>query len=232
MFETVCIELPELTFRLQAVYTLSGKMQKYFTGRLLAPTDLLMPLLMPLPIHLFKHLRLLRCLCFIPLLLVAGCLGMPVGVTPVDDFDLQRYLGTWYEIARLDHSFERGLSRVTAEYSMRDDGGVRVLNRGWSAANGAWEDAEGRAFFVEDPATGYLKVSFFGPFYGSYVIAELEQDDYAYALISGPDTSYLWILARAPTLEPTVLQRLVARARELGFPTDELILVDQSVAMP
>lgn len=174
--------------------------------------------------------RLLQCLRLLPLLLLSGCLGMPPGVTPIEGFELPRYLGTWYEIARLDHSFERGLTRVTAEYSMREDGGVRVLNRGWSAESGAWEEAEGRAFFVEDAATGYLKVSFFGPFYGSYVITELDHDNYGYALISGPDTTYLWILARTPTLEPAVLERLIARARELGFPVDELIQVDQSVA--
>lgn len=173
--------------------------------------------------------RLLRCVCLFPFLLLSGCLGMPAGVTPVTGFDLQRYLGTWYEIARLDHSFERGLTRVTADYSLREDGGVRVLNRGWSAAAGEWEEAEGRAYFVEDSSTGYLKVSFFGPFYGSYVITELGREEYDYALVSGPDTSYLWILARTPTLEPAVLERLVARARALGFPADELIPVDQSV---
>lgn len=174
--------------------------------------------------------RLLRCLCLLPLLLLSACLGMPPGVTPVTEFELPRYLGTWYEIARLDHSFERGLTRVTAGYSMGEDGGVRVLNRGWSAASGEWEEAEGRAYFVEDAATGYLKVSFFGPFYGSYVITELDRDNYGYALISGPDTSYLWILARTPTPEPAVLERLVARAAALGFPSDALIYVDQSVA--
>ena len=87
---------------------------------------------------------------------------MPAGVTPVAGFELERYLGKWYEIARLDHSFERGLSRVTAEYSLREDGGVRVLNRGYSAEKGEWDEAEGKAYFVETPDLGYLKVSFFG----------------------------------------------------------------------
>jgi len=160
-------------------------------------------------------------------LLLAACTGMPEGVRPVSGFELDRYLGKWYEIARLDHSFERGLSRVTAEYSLRDDGGVRVVNRGFSAEKGKWEEAEGKAYFVENPDLGYLKVSFFGPFYGSYVVFELDSEDYQYAFISGPKTSYLWLLARTPTVSVEVLQRFIERSKSLGFDTDSLILVDQ-----
>lgn len=152
---------------------------------------------------------------------------MPAGVTPVAGFELERYLGKWYEIARLDHSFERGLSRVTAEYSLREDGGVRVLNRGYSAEKGEWDEAEGKAYFVETPDLGYLKVSFFGPFYGSYVVFELDMENYQHAFISGPDTSYLWLLARTPAVSNEVLQRFTERAAELGFDTNALILVDQ-----
>lgn len=159
-------------------------------------------------------------------LLLPGCLGMPETVNPVRDFQLERYLGTWYEIARLDHSFERGLNHVTAEYSLRDDGGVRVLNRGYSAEEGKWKEAQGKAYFVRDPATGFLKVSFFGPFYGSYVIFELDHEHYRYALVSGPDRSYLWILAREPVLDHTLRTELVARAAARGFDTDQLIFVD------
>lgn len=159
--------------------------------------------------------------------LLGGCLGMPEGVQPVRGFELQRYLGSWYEIARLDHSFERGLTRVTAEYSLRDDGGVRVVNRGYSTDDSEWREAVGKAYFVEDEDLGYLKVSFFGPFYGSYVVFELDQEGYQYAFISGPDTSYLWLLARTPTVNVAVLQRFIERAQELGFDTDELILVEQ-----
>lgn len=168
---------------------------------------------------------LLAGLC-LPLLL-AACTGMPEGVKPVSGFELERYLGTWYEIARLDHSFERGLSRVTAEYSLREDGGVRVVNRGFFAAKGEWDEAEGKAYFVESPDLGYLKVSFFGPFYGSYVVFELDHEDYQYAFISGPDTSYLWLLARTPTVSAEVLQRFIERSQALGFETDSLVLVDQ-----
>jgi len=160
-------------------------------------------------------------------LFLAACTGMPEGVKPVSGFELDRYLGKWYEIARLDHSFERGLSRVTAEYSLREDGGVRVVNRGFSAAKGEWDEAEGKAYFVESPDLGYLKVSFFGPFYGSYVVFELDREDYQYAFISGPDTSFLWLLARTPTVSVDVLRRFIERSQALGFDTDSLVLVDQ-----
>ena len=160
-------------------------------------------------------------------LILSACTGIPEGVTPVSGFDLDRYLGKWYEIARLDHSFERGLSRVTAEYSLREDGGVRVLNRGFSADKGEWNEAEGRAYFVESEDLGYLKVSFFGPFYGSYIVFYLDSEQYQYAFVSGPDTSYLWLLARTPKIGSDVLQRFTDRAAELGFDTDSLILVDQ-----
>jgi apolipoprotein D and lipocalin family protein len=158
--------------------------------------------------------------------LLGGCLGKPAGVEPVQGFELDRYLGTWYEIARLDHSFERGLTRVTAEYSRRDDGGVQVVNRGFSDEANEWREAVGRAYFVENADVGYLKVSFFGPFYGSYVVFGLDPD-YQYAFVAGPDRSYLWLLARAPSIRAELLQRFLARADALGFAIDQLILVDQ-----
>jgi apolipoprotein D and lipocalin family protein len=173
---------------------------------------------------MLRTARTLFALLTLPCLL-AACLGMPEGVRPVEGFELERYLGKWYEIARLDHSFERGLTRVTAEYSLREDGGVRVVNRGFSAAKQEWEEAEGKAYFVEGENQGYLKVSFFGPFYGSYVVFELDRETYQYAFIAGPDTSYLWLLARTPVVSDEVLRRFTERAAELGFATDSLILV-------
>lgn len=159
-------------------------------------------------------------------LALSGCTGVPENVTPVQGFELQRYLGTWYEIARLDHSFERGLQQVTAHYSLREDGGVAVLNRGYRVARGEWEEADGKAYFVEEPDVGRLKVSFFGPFYGGYNIALLDEQDYQWSLVVGPNTDYLWILARSPDLSPEVYARLVAEAERLGFPVDELIRVE------
>lgn len=159
-------------------------------------------------------------------LAISGCVGLPEGIEPVRNFELERYLGKWYEIARLDHSFERGLQRVTAEYSMREDGGVRVINRGFAEEDGEWKQAEGRAYFVRSPDQGYLKVSFFGPFYGSYVVFELDHENYGHAFISGPDRSYLWLLARSPEIGEKIRERFVQRAGELGFDTGELIFVE------
>jgi apolipoprotein D and lipocalin family protein len=160
-------------------------------------------------------------------LVLTGCMGMPDKVSPVTGFELQKYLGKWYEIARLDHSFERGLTRVSAEYSLRDDGGVAVINRGYSQDDAKWKQAEGKAYFVNGPEEGYLKVSFFGPFYGSYVIFELDQEAYQYAFVCGPNLSYLWLLSRKPDLEAKVIDRFVSRAEQLGFDTRQLILVEQ-----
>ena len=158
---------------------------------------------------------------------IAGCssTGIPDGVTPVSSFDLERYLGKWYEIARLDHSFERGMDQVTANYSMRDDGGVKVFNRGYLTAEKRWKEAEGKAYFVGDKSTGHLKVSFFGPFYGSYVVFELDQENYQYAFVTGNTREYLWLLSRTPKVEQAVIDKFLNKAEQLGFETDKLIFV-------
>ena len=124
--------------------------------------------------------KVIQGLILLLMLVLAGCVGIPEDVRPVDNFEVERYLGRWYEIARLDHSFEHGLSRVTADYSMRRDGGVRVINRGYSELNDNWEEAEGKAYFVKTSDIGYLKVSFFGPFYGAYIVFELDHQSYQY----------------------------------------------------
>ncbi len=172
----------------------------------------------------------LRALLAGPVLLtiLPGCAGVPDGVETVTGFELQRYLGTWYEIARLDHSFERGLSQVTAEYTLRDDGGIRVVNRGYEASAGEWNEAVGKAYFTGDSDIGQLKVSFFGPFYGGYNIIELDKVDYQFSLVAGPDRSYLWILSRTPQMDAAILEELIQKAKQLGFATDELILVEHS----
>jgi apolipoprotein D and lipocalin family protein len=167
-------------------------------------------------------------LLFLSVLVLAGCVGRPENIVPVNNFETTRYLGKWYEIARLDHSFERGLSHVTADYSLRQDGGLKVLNRGYKEADAKWKEAEGKAYFVDKKDVGYLKVSFFGPFYGSYIVFDLDQQDYSYSMISGPDKSYLWLLSRTPTMDPALQQRLVEKARGLGFDTSKLIYVKQN----
>ena len=160
------------------------------------------------------------------LFILTACTGKPEGVVAVKEFELDRYLGKWYEIARLDHSFERGLNNITAEYSLRDDGGVKVINSGFSKENNEWQQAEGKAFFVDETDNGHLKVSFFGPFYGSYIVFELDRKNYQYAFVSGPDTSYLWLLARTPQLDKKVTEQFVKDSQELGFDTSKLIYVE------
>ncbi len=160
------------------------------------------------------------------LLFISACTTVPEGIKPVQSFEVEAYLGKWYEIARLDHGFERGLSQVTAEYSLRDDGGIRVINRGYSAADDKWEQAEGKAYFVEDKNTAHLKVSFFGPFYGSYIVFELDPQ-YQYAFISGPSRDYLWLLARQPQVSDKLKSEFIAAAQAKGFAVDELIFVEQ-----
>ena len=156
-------------------------------------------------------------------LLASGCVSIPDNITPVTSFQIERYLGKWYEIARLDHRFERGLTQISAEYSMRPDGGLKVLNRGYSKEKQEWSEAEGRGYFVQSPNEAYLKVSFFGPFFGSYIVFELDTVNYQYALISGPDKSYFWLLARTPTIDDNLKKKLITKAAVLGFNTKKLI---------
>ena len=161
------------------------------------------------------------------LLSMCGCVQIPDGVTPVKGFAAQRYLGTWYELARLDHVFERGLTQVSATYSLNPDGSLRVVNRGFDPVQHRWKQAEGRAFFVSGTDVGQLKVSFFGPFYGGYNVVALDEREYSYALVCGNSRSYLWILAREPELPAAVMNALTEKAKTLGFDTAALIHVQQ-----
>jgi apolipoprotein D and lipocalin family protein len=168
-------------------------------------------------------MKLLRQFVLISIsVLLLGCTGMPESVKPVSNFKLDRYLGKWYEIARLDHSFERGLDNVSATYSLNEDGSVKVLNRGWDTEDLEWSEAEGKAKFVESGDIAHLKVSFFGPFYGSYVVYYLEPD-YSVALVSGYNSDYFWILSRTPSIESRQLEKYVEHANVAGFDTENLI---------
>lgn len=166
------------------------------------------------------------CFVFISILLLSACTGRPEGVVPVQDFDINRYLGTWYEIMRLDHSFERGLTNVSATYTIQEGGEVGVLNRGFDIEACEWDQVEGVAEFQSDKTVASLSVTFFWPFAGGYHVFELDQDGYSYAMVSGPTKDYLWVLAREKRIPEQQLNLLVAKARTLGFPTDELILVN------
>ncbi len=155
-------------------------------------------------------------------LFLFACTGDDASFKAVNGFEPEKYLGVWYEVARLDHSFERGLDQVNATYSMREDGGIKVVNRGFDSKKQKWNEAIGKAYFVETPDVGRLKVSFFGPFYGAYTIIELDKTAYSYALVTGCK-NYLWILARSPQMSYIVKQQLRSHAKELGFETDKLI---------
>jgi len=158
---------------------------------------------------------------------LANCTGIPDGLKAVEDFNINRYTGTWYEIARLDNRFEKGLEKIAATYQLRDDGGVDVINKGWNEQTGEWNQVEGKAYFIDKPTIGRLKVSFFGPFYGGYNIIDLDKKDYSYALVTGPDKSYLWILSKTKHLSEETQTTLINKAKALGFTTDDLIFVKQ-----
>lgn len=178
--------------------------------------------LLPL-FRFFINLKRLRLALFAPLLVgLTGCTGVPDGIRPVTGFELNRYLGTWHEIARLDHRFERGLSDISANYSLLPDGGVEVLNVGVDEASGKRKVALGRAYFTGASDVASLKVSFFGPFYGGYHVFALDPE-YRWAMVSGPSKKYFWILARQTSLPADVLDNLVSQARRAGFDTDKLI---------
>ena len=139
-----------------------------------------------------------------------GCLGR-APVTPVSGFDVTAYMGRWYEIARLNHSFERGLDPVYADYQLLPNGRVSVLNRGFDASTKEWKEAKGKAKWVgESTKEGVLEISFFGPFYGDYII--FEQGD-GYAFVASSSTRYLWLLSRSPKVSPELIERLKAPAK-------------------
>lgn len=158
------------------------------------------------------------------IVLLVSCTGLPDNVEPVSQFDTEQYLGTWYEIARLDHSFERNLERVTATYDLNEDGSISVLNKGFNTEKDEWRQAEGVAKPMGSSDIAHLKVSFFGPFYGTYAVFELA-DDYSHAFVSGYNTDYLWLLAREPDVSTEVRQRFINESQALGFDTSKLIWV-------
>lgn len=145
----------------------------------------------------------------------------------IDNFDINLYTGKWYEIARLEHRFEKGLNNVTAIYSLNEDGTVKVLNRGFDYEKKQWKEAQGKAKFKETQNIGKLKVSFFGPFYADYNILALDEN-YQHALISGNDTQYLWILSREKIISEEVKNKYLELAQSLDFQISELIWVEHN----
>ncbi|MCQ8878262.1 lipocalin family protein [Pseudoalteromonas shioyasakiensis] len=160
--------------------------------------------------------------------LISGCTGLPQNITPVDNFSLERYQGKWYEIARLDHSFEQGLSNVTAHYTLNEDGSVTVQNQGFNDAEQQWSKAQGKAKFVENADIGHLKVSFFGPFYSSYVVFKMDKQYYQYAYVAGYNTDYLWLLSRTPSVSQARKDDFIKTVKQRGFDATSLIWVEQN----
>jgi apolipoprotein D and lipocalin family protein len=144
-------------------------------------------------------------------------------LTTVKQLDLERYMGTWYEIARFDHSFERGMSHVTATYELRPDGKINVTNAGYK--DGKQRTATGKAKQPDPSEPGQLKVAFFLFFYADYFILELDAD-YQWALIGSSSDKYLWILSRNPVMAKDTLENVLVKARERGYDTSRLIWVD------
>ena len=154
-----------------------------------------------------------------------SCATIPKGAVAVKPFDKEKYLGKWYEIARKDFKFERNLSNTTAEYSLNENGTIKVNNQGYNTIKGEWKQAIGKAKFVGEEKTAMLKVSFFGPFYSGYNVLAID-DEYKYALIAGESTKYLWILSREVNIPEEIKDKYLKIAKEIGYNTDDLVWVE------
>lgn len=158
------------------------------------------------------------------MLVYQACKSIPVNATAVKPFDIQKYLGKWYEIARFDYRFERNLNNVTAQYAQGEDGKITVVNRGFNTKTGEWEEAEGQAKFVGSTDEARLKVSFFGPFYSGYNVIAIDPA-YRYALVAGESLKYLWILSRETTIPDSIRSAYLRQAEAIGYDTRKLIWV-------
>lgn len=144
----------------------------------------------------------------------------------VEKVDIDKYLGTWYEIARLPNSFEKGLKCVTATYSLKDNGKIAVLNKGFAAEpKEKWKTAKGTAWVPDEKYPGRLKVTFFWPFAGDYFILALDKG-YQYALVGDPSRKYLWVLARDKNLEESIYSKLMDLAKEKGFDIQQVLKIE------
>lgn len=159
------------------------------------------------------------------LFVLASCKTIPKGAKAVSPFDKNKYLGKWYEIARLDFKYERDLNNTSANYSLNKNGSISVVNKGFNYKTNEWTEATGKAKFVDDPNVAMLKVSFFGPFYSGYNVIALDPN-YKYALVTGKNLDYLWILARETTIPESVKEEYLKKAEGIGFKTSDLIWVE------
>lgn len=160
-------------------------------------------------------------LLIITFVITACGVDVPKNVVPINNFKADQYLGEWYEIARIDNRFEKNMINVTANYSLRDDDGIKVVNRGFDPDKQEWNESIGKAYFTSSPDVAALKVSFFGPFYGGYNVVKLD-DDYKVALVAGSSNDYLWILARTPCISEQMKTAYVQKAQEIGYDVTKL----------
>jgi len=178
-----------------------------------------------------------------PILIAAGIVGLGAALTgcahllnrhpvgnnsvpqPAKTVDVQRYLGQWFEIARYEQSFQKGCTSVSANYSLRSDGSIDVVNR-CRRPDGKWDEARGRAKIVDRTTNAKLKVSFFGPFYGDYWVLD-HADDYSWSIVGEPSGRYLWILARSATPPESEVADLIGKARTMGYDTTMLLRTKQ-----
>lgn len=156
-----------------------------------------------------------------------SCATIPKGAEAVKNFEQEKYLGIWYEIARMDFKFERNLNNTTAEYSLNENGTIRVDNKGYNTVKKEWSQAIGKAKFVGSNDVAMLKVSFFGPFYAGYNVIAIDPE-YQYALVAGKDLSYLWILSRETSIPDEIKSNYLTIAKELGYNTSELLWVEHN----
>jgi apolipoprotein D and lipocalin family protein len=173
------------------------------------------------------HVIKISLLGLVSLFSFTGCSNIPEGAVAVTPFDKAKYLGKWYEIARLDFKFERDLNNTTANYSVNEDGTIKVVNRGFNYKTNEWKEAIGIAKFRETDDVAKLKVSFFGPFYSGYNVIALDSE-YKYALVAGKSTDYLWILSRQTTIPDDVKQNYLKIAGDLGYKTADLVWVEHT----
>lgn len=163
-------------------------------------------------------------MCLALIVLTSCSVGIPDGASAIRDFQSEKYLGKWFEIARFDFKFERDLDNVTAEYSKKENGHIKVVNRGFHTIDKVWKQSVGEARFVNDPSEARLKVSFFKPFWAGYNVIDMV--DYKYALVAGKNLDYLWILSREKTIPGEVKERFLTHAKRIGYDTSRLIWVN------
>ncbi len=166
-----------------------------------------------------------KLIIFVMLPLLTSCASIPKGVTVVSPFEKEKYLGKWFEIARFDFRFERGLNNTTAEYSLNSNGTIKVVNRGYNYEKKIWKEATGKAKFVQHESIAMLKVSFFGPFYGGYNVIAIDPE-YKYALVSGSNFDYLWILSREKTIPAEIKSLYLEKAEKLGYKVSNLLWIE------